>query len=394
MGETMVTIYHKLENALDHWKKLSSPTNKIWVKVEDNTREYIVCDKAKFWDMYSQSERTSRLYHEMICRDCPCHLYIDLDDKCIGEGEGGGRRTMEQCEVEQRKILSRIQKKLSHVKLSIRISDSSNANIFSRHIVILINDGKIQFLNQGSCLMLLDSIFKGKKCPLIDYNIYSQNHTMRLLYSTKYGEERYLIPCGNSQITYGKEEEERYLIPCGNSQITCGKEEEGGRYPCSKEEFYNHLIQDRECPWDTLINLTSSSSSSSSSSYQITTSDKFPGVIYSIAKYIQTTWDSTKTMNVTPFFFKSDTLFCNFRSNGHRCRINENSCGNKYHRHNCVKFSCDLYSAKYYQTCFSSNCAEKHSEWIYIDKTSECYGEIEKFLKIMESSHEISKLFF
>ena len=161
-------------------------------------RYYVACTNHEYWNKYLS--KGDRFGYELIMKDKPCHLYIDLDvDKTkypsihVTEIWAILEKWIDvaltaQFDMKEEDIVKRIHSSSNEKKGSMHIIYNikgrifqSNAHVgaFMRCIVVLIESQKKEDL----------SIFDNK---FVDMSIYTQNRLFRMLGCAKWGTARYL----------------------------------------------------------------------------------------------------------------------------------------------------------------------------------------------------------
>ena len=120
--------------------------------------------------------------HELIQPDVPVKLYVDIDSL-------GAQDIATLIDVLAKGILSSFGATLKKTEFMVDPSHSDDGDTYSYHIV---SAGKTRFANTTALNTWMKSMQDELSPFPIDMSVYSKNHLMRVVGSTKYGEVRYL----------------------------------------------------------------------------------------------------------------------------------------------------------------------------------------------------------
>jgi len=249
-------------------------------------------------------------FHEHVAGDLPCNPYFDIDI-CYAKTPD---YTYETATILTTKIVDLCKVILKEHTITEYIADSSNDKKFSQHIILHINDGKSMLKNHIHCKALAELVIQKipQSANSIDTQIYTTNHMLRILYSSKYNEHRPFVPLNSTHTLLD------FLI---------------------QPHIASHLI---ELP-------------SLENSVQVT-STKWPSIIHTLARYLANHWASTyntRSIKVTPIFYDSLSQIIRYTTNCSRCLVLEQNSTRTNHNTQNIKFVVDLKNGSFQQYCHS-----------------------------------------
>ena len=195
--------FYRQQEAFD---ALSQNQQCVFQNQTHGQRYYVVCTNKEYWEKYLNAG--DRYGYEVIRRDLPCHLYIDLD---VNKEK---YPNIHVCDV-WNKLESYIDTVLTQEfgidkkDIMKRLHTSTDAKKGSMHIIFNIK-GKM-FRSTAHCGAFMRGIHRYVEImkeedmvmfdeKWVDMAIYTPNRLFRMLGCSKYGQQRYLL--NGNQYTY------------------------------------------------------------------------------------------------------------------------------------------------------------------------------------------------
>jgi hypothetical protein len=198
----MATFYRQQE-AFD---SLTENQQVVFQNQTNGQRYYVVCTNKEYWEKYLK--QGDRYGYELIRRDLPCHLYIDLDINKKAYPNINVSDVWIKLESYVDTVFTElftIQK--DHIKKMIHSSSSNEKG--SMHVIYNIKNKIFRSTAYVGAFMravrfYVESMKEEDMAMFdekwVDMSIYTPNRLFRMLGCSKYGQERYLT--NNSPYTY------------------------------------------------------------------------------------------------------------------------------------------------------------------------------------------------
>lgn len=189
-------------------------------------KSYMVAALMIFWRYYCALEPYMRVFYETISEDVPCHIHMDVEF-LRDTNKGLEDSVVVECLMEE--LFAFLEQSLEIAREGVRVVDldSCSPKKFSHHYVVKLPRGGAVRNNYhvGALIrnMQLNTFYRGhtrENSPLwvwdrkeknftdhdtkvfvVDMGIYTMRRQFRLCYSTKKGENRFLVPAGTPHTT-------------------------------------------------------------------------------------------------------------------------------------------------------------------------------------------------
>ena len=180
-------------------------------------RDFLVCDYESFWKAFSNLLPAERVYYEMILTHIPCHVHMDLEYSMTTNPGISEDTVMEALFDLMWDFLEA--RGFDTNKVSTVVTDSSSVSKFSKHVVIKLEGRGMKnnyhvgsfvrdfqlFTFEVGCTRDSSPLwvwnpreteFKdpAQKDFVADMAVYTQRRQFRTCFSTKIGQNRFLVP--------------------------------------------------------------------------------------------------------------------------------------------------------------------------------------------------------
>lgn len=188
--------YQTLDEALE--KRGSRTELRVWAKeISKGPRRYYLLEKDKFYELYINMPLRDRKFHEIVLPDEPVNGYVDWDVD-YSKSNRSRLQIIEDFYVFVTAFcdMARMSKMVEDQRdVKIRIYCASCETKFSKHVVFIIDGGKVMFQDNEECFDFMTKVWNSCGCPFgFDQNPYKSNQPFRLVGSTKFGETRQFVP--------------------------------------------------------------------------------------------------------------------------------------------------------------------------------------------------------
>ncbi|KAG5332757.1 PRIPO protein, partial [Acromyrmex heyeri] len=359
--------FHKQADALAVAAERSTKTDVlctfVYQRPSDGSRRFVVAHPEVYWWYYKIKPQEERCSYEIIPKDSPCWLYLDLEYPIeLNPLCNGPRMTKTLIDIIRAYLLNHYH--LLCDRSNFLILDSTTSKKFSRHVIFTMKDmafkdnshigkfiktiyndillylksdtlshGILNHFNKADIEEMLVKTQHGEKL-FIDNGVYTKNRHFRIYLSTKWGKQSYLTvstDCMHNAVNKCKEKELGIFL---DSLISY--------FPNKQNlillEFFNR--SDVKAKLYSNVPIRSIHENDDQSS-------PYP----EIDRYIRNLIDPGK-IRVAKYFDKTKTLRYEIYGN----RYCENI--GRYHKSNNVYWIVDLNTKKVYQKCHDEDCSE------------------------------------
>ncbi|XP_018048541.1 PREDICTED: DNA-directed primase/polymerase protein-like isoform X2 [Atta colombica] len=217
--------FHKQADALAMAAERSTKTDTlctfVYQRPSDGSRRFVVAHPEVYWWYYKIKPQEERCSYEVIPKDSPCWLYLDLEYPIeLNPLCNGPRMTKTLIDIIRAYLLNHYH--LLCDRSNFLILDSTTSKKFSRHVIFTMKDmafkdnshigkfiktiyndilfylksdtlshGILNYFNKADIEEMLVKTQHGEKL-FIDNGVYTKNRHFRIYLSTKWGKQSYL----------------------------------------------------------------------------------------------------------------------------------------------------------------------------------------------------------
>ncbi|XP_077259628.1 DNA-directed primase/polymerase protein [Temnothorax americanus] len=348
--------------ATEHSTKTDTLCTFVYQQPSDGSRKFVVAHPEVYWWYYKIKPPEEKCSYEVIPKDSPCWLYLDLEYSIeLNPLCDGSRITRTLIDIIRAYLLNHYY--LLCDRSNFLILDSTSSKKFSRHIIFTLKDvafkdnfhvgklvkticndilfylksdnpshGILNHFNKADLKEMLVMTQHGEKL-FVDTGVYTKNRHFRVYLSTKWGKQSYLTVSAD----------------CVHNPVNKCKEKELGIFLDSLISYFpnkqNLVMLEFSNQSDVKAQLYSKVPRQPSHENDNQTSP-YP----EIDRYISSLIEPGKIRSAR-YFDKNKTLRYEIYGN----RYCENI--GRYHKSNNVYWIVDLNTKKIYQKCHDSDCA-------------------------------------
>ncbi|XP_011686015.1 PREDICTED: DNA-directed primase/polymerase protein-like [Wasmannia auropunctata] len=235
--------FHKQADALaaasEHSTKTDTLCTFVYQRPSDGSRRFVVAHPEVYWWYYKVKPPEERCSYEIIPKDSPCWLYLDLEYPIeLNPLCNGPRMTRTLIDIIRAYLLNHYH--LLCDRSNFLILDSTSSNKFSRHVIFTMKDmafkdyshvgkfiktiyndmllylrsdtpthGILDHFDKADIEEMLVKTQHGEKL-FVDNGVYTKNRHFRIYLSTKWGKQSYLtvsMDCVHNTVNKCREKE-------------------------------------------------------------------------------------------------------------------------------------------------------------------------------------------
>ncbi|XP_011645420.1 DNA-directed primase/polymerase protein-like isoform X1 [Pogonomyrmex barbatus] len=357
--------FHKQADALATAAERSTKTDTlctfVYQRPSDGSRRFVVAHPEVYWWYYKAKPQEERCSYEVIPKDSPCWLYLDLEYPIeLNPLCNGPRMTKMLIDIIRAYLLHHYH--LLCDRNNFLILDSTSSKKFSRHVIFILKDiafkdnshvgkfiktiyndillylksdmshGILSHFNKADIEEMLVKTEHDEKL-FIDNGVYTKNRHFRLYLSTKWGKQSYLTvseDCTHNAVNKRREKELGIFL---DSLISY--------FPNKQNLILLEFFNRTDVKTQRYINVPKKS---------IHENDNQTSPYPEIDRYISHLVDPGK-IRIVKYSEKANTLKYEILGN----RYCENI--GRYHKSNNVYWIVDLNTKKIYQKCHDTDCS-------------------------------------